>query len=346
MRQVLDNPGSVVTNGRFNFGTYAAPFRQVNPLDADVVAGVPLPRAAKSLRLKEWQAIQIGSPRFFLNVALFNAKLLALVQVKCYERQERRKYLFERKVTPWSFELASSLLDSKAAFEAKDCHVVFHNRLAQDYLRLELSIPAGKDHPPIYGSVTALTRTHQPQVVCIPFAENRGMYSHKGLVPVEGELTIGTEAIVFSPDEAYGLIDDHKGYYPYEMIWDWATGGGHDRQGRLIGFNLTHNQSIDEQHYNENCFWVDGRLHLLPPVSFARHDDRIPELWRIRDSDGLVDLTLTVETDSRVDINALILRSRYRGPFGHFTGRIASHDGEVISADGLFGMGEDFYLRC
>jgi hypothetical protein len=43
---------------------------------------------------------------------------------------------------------------------------------------------------------------------------------------------------------------------------------------------------------------------------------------------------------SRVDLDALIVRSRYSGPFGSVRGTIANHD-----VTGLFGMGEDFYLR-
>src|SRR5690606_19824810 len=135
------------------------------------------------------------------------------------------------------------------------------------------------------------------------------------------------------------------GYYPYRMEWDWVTAGAR-RDGALVGFNLTRNQSIDPARYNENCFWIDGRAHALPPVEFERHDGRHPEQWLIRDREGRVDLRFTVEIDGRVDIDALVVRSDYRGPFGTFAGTLRAEDGTHLDCDGLFGMGEDFDLRC
>ena len=52
----------------------------------------------------------------------------------------------------------------------------------------------------------------------------------------------------------------------------------------------------------------------------------------------------TVPGDVRV--NAVVVDSRYRGPFGRFDGRLEPEGMEPIVIDGWFGMGEDFYLRC
>jgi len=335
----------LVTHGRFNFGRYAHPLENVNPLDADILPGVPLPAFAKNLRLKEWQAFQLGNGRYFINVALFNAKTLALAQVKIYDRKQRTKYLYEKKVAPWSFRLPTSLLDSETSYRSGDCSISFRNLLSEGRIVISLDIAARKHVPRIVGSVTALTDGFDPLVVCIPFAENRGMYSHKGLVPVVGRLMIGTSEVVFANDDGYLLMDDHRGYYPYRMEWDWVTSGAW-RDGALVGFNLTRNQSTDPARYNENCLWIDGEGHPLPPVTFQRHDDRRPEVWTIRDREGQVDLTFAIEIDGRVDINAIVIRSDYRGPFGTFTGTLRADDGAELSCDGMFGMGEDFDLRC
>ena len=37
---------------------------------------------------------------------------------------------------------------------------------------------------------------------------------------------------------------------------------------REVAFNLTENQSTDSERFNENCFWVNGILQVLPPVKF------------------------------------------------------------------------------
>ncbi len=345
-RPLSQTPASLVTDGRFNFGTFTAPFERINPLEADIVPGLRIPRALKALRLKEWQAFQLGSKRAFVMLALFNAKSLALAQVKVYDHERRRKYLYERKLPPWSLRLPDSLLDSETRYHGGDATIAFCNRLGEERIDIHLEIAESKAMPRLCGTVTASTAGCQPMVVCIPFAANRGMYSHKALMPVEGQLLLGDDELRFSLDDGHLLMDDHRGYYPYVMRWDWVTAAGRDAEGRQIGFNLTRNASIDPERYNENGLWVDGRLHRLPPVEFVRRDSQQPEVWTVFDREGRVELRFEVEVPGRVDINALVLRSRYRGPFGSFRGTLVDEAGQRWSADGLFGMGEDFYLRC
>jgi hypothetical protein len=164
------------------------------------------------------------------------------------------------------------------------------------------------------------------------------------MFPVEGSLTIGSDA--HQLDDALALLDDHKGYYPYVMRWDWVTSATY-ADGRALGFNLTRNQCRDPDTFNENCAWIDDRIGRLPAVTFERTLHRQPgERWRIHDRDGRVDLHFEPTVPGDVRVNALIIESRYRGPFGYFTGRLEPEGLPPLSLDGWFGMGEEFWLRC
>jgi len=280
--------------------------------------------------------------------------VLALVQVKLYDRDRQRKILYETKVLPWTLALPATLLDSDVCYQRRDCRVTFRNRLRDGRAEIDFDIPRGFRRPPLSARLTALAGSAQPMVVCQPFGRGRGMYSHKGLMPAEGHLRIGDEEIPFERAESHVLMDDHKGFYPYVMKWDWVTAAGRDDAGRLVGLNLTRNQCIDPESYNENGVWIDGRLHLLPPVRVSREPARrwrLPgrrraETWRIADDAGQVDLRFDVQVGGRVDVNAIVVRSKYRGPFGTFNGRLTAKDGQSLDVKDLFGMGEDFYLRC
>jgi hypothetical protein len=344
---MLSPPAALVDAGRVQFGTFSGAIADVNLIDAQPYA-VPLPRPLRALRLKEWQAVQIVNDRYFVLVALFNAKLLALAQVKVYDRERKRKFMFERKLPGWALSSPRSLLDSHMRWSDRSASIGFRNALAEDRITLDLDIPASADMPALAGCLVADARGCEPEVVSIPFAKNRGMYSHKGCLAVTGELRLGDEHIEFGPADSVLLIDDHKGYYPWVMRWDWVTGGGVDAEGRRIGFNLTRNDSSDPDRYNENCLWIDGRAHLLPPVRFTRRPELSPELWEVRDADGgsEVEVDLVIELDGHVRVNAVIAESRYRGPFGQVRGGIRGPSGERVVLDGMFGMGEDFYLRC
>ena len=333
----------LVTRGRFNFGRYDAPFALINPLDAQPFA-LPVPSVVRDLRLKEWQAFQFANERYYTNIALFNTKALALVQVKVFDRQERKKYLFEKRVPPWSFRAPSQLLDSAMRYDGDGCHVMFENRLANGYIDIEFDTPVTSDCPALSGRVRALYEGHTPLVVAIPFGENRGMYSHKGLAPIEGELSIGSQRITYSPQDSYVTMDDHRGYYDYVMRWDWLTSGRFDN-GTLFGFNLTHNASIDPSRFNENALWIDGIIHELPPIEFTHTFRDKQEVWEIRDASGRVEVDFEVEVPGRVDINALVMHSKYRGPFGSCRGHLVDENGRAHRVDGMFGMAEQFYLR-
>lgn len=354
MRELQTPPSRLVVDGRLQHGTYQAPFRQTNALDAEIVAPWRWPEPVRRWRLKEWQALQLGNDRLFGMVALFDAKVLALVQVKLYDRVTRRKMLYEAKVAPWTLQLSSTLLDSEVAHRQRGQRVAFRNRLRDGRVTVELELDRGLRRPALAGRLTGWADGVRPMVTCQPFGGGRGMYSHKALLPAEGWLDVGGERIVFGRADSHVLLDDHKGFYPYVMRWDWVTAAGRDPAGRLVGFNLTRNQCVEPDRYGENGFWIDGELHLLPPVRFTRLPKRRfgrgardgTGEWRIRDQRGQVDLRFDATVGGRVDVNALLIRSRYRGPFGTFRGRLVADDGEVLDVEDLFGMGEDFYLRC
>ena len=78
----------------------------------------------------------------------------------------------------------------------------------------------------------------------------------------------------------------------------------------------------------DSGFW-EGPVRLLPGNALA-----------------LAELRFRVESEGRIDINAVVIRSRYSGPFGVFDGVLRPEGVEEVRVDGLFGMGEDFYLRC
>lgn len=344
MRPIRKDTEQIVDpQGYVKFGQFDRPFANINLLDADAFLPLPSPRIFRRLRLKEWQAFQISHPNYFLNLALFDAKAMGLVQAKIFDKRAGQKYLFERFVPSWQLQPPTTLLDSTYSWQNRDTRLSFRNLLREDRIFIDFELPRTASSPAIEGRLVADTNGRTPMVVSIPFSQNRGMYSHKCLVPLRGLLNVGGEVSHFDGDGCM-LIDDHKGYYPRLMRWDWLTSGMF-REGSLIGFNLTKNASTDPKLYNENGFWKDGALHQLPPVVFRRERNEGREIWHIEDADGLVDLRFLVEVDGRVDMNLGIVESRYRGPFGSFEGKLESYDGEELICDGMFGMGEDFHLK-
>ncbi len=347
LRSILPTPPNLVSEGRFALGTYKAPFRRVNPLDARLGALLPWPRWLKNWRLKEWEHFALVNDQYYLSVALFNAKSLGLAQVCIYSREDGTIHFHERRFPPWSLGLPPNILESQAVYRSPGFSLEFRNAINTGYIGIDIAIAASRELPPVAGRFRCLEPpdSSEPIVVCLPLPNQGAMYSHKFTCPIEGSMTLDGKHVDFLPQRSYGLIDIHQGYYPLVMKWHWATGGSREPDGRLIGFNLTDNQVEDQHAYNENCVWRDGRLSLLPPVSFEFDDRDHRKPWVICDREGMVELTFEPEVVRTIDVNALLIENRYRAPFGAFHGRLRTAEGDEIRVDGSFGMCEDFYLR-
>jgi hypothetical protein len=345
-RELLQVPESLVTGGKFNFGTFNGQFQRVNPLDAERPLGIWLPRPLLNLRLKEWQAFQLGNSRWFMLAVLYNAKVSALAQFIAYDKERKKKYLFEKVLPSWKITVPDSLWDARQSYRDQDCLIELVSQLGKGRFYINVQVHGYKGLPDIAAHFEAFHDDGlvEPIVVSIPFGKNRGIYSHKCLMPMQGSLSIGDEKAEFLRQESFAIIDDHKGFYPYVMKYDWVTAAGFNDRGQLIGFNLTDNQSIDPEKFNENCLWLDGRLELLPPVKFNRPDGVEGE-WLIRDQYGMVDLVFKPVTMGMINMNFLILKVKYRGPFGYCNGFIKDRAGNKVMLNQYFGMGEEKYIR-
>ncbi|MBN1374935.1 MAG: DUF2804 domain-containing protein [Dehalococcoidia bacterium] len=345
-RELLAAPDSLVEDGQFHFGTFKNQFRQVNPLDAKIPLGCWLPRPLLAFRLKEWQAFQMGNDRWFVLAVLYNAKVSALAQFVAYDRLNKRRYIFEKILPSWKVKVPDNIWSASQLYRDRQSLIEIVSHLGKGRFYINVKVDGNSVSPAMEAHFEAFHDDGQvgPVVVSIPFGRNRGMYSHKCLMPMQGSMHIGDERAVFLRSRSFAVIDDHKGFYPYVMKYDWLTAAAYDEQKRLIGFNLTDNQSLDPEKYNENCLWINGKLDLLPAVKFTRsHGDEGD--WAVRDSYGMVDLVFKPEVMGEINMNMLALKVRYRGPFGYCNGTITAASGERVEINDYFGMGEDKYIR-
>ena len=98
-----------------------------------------------------------------------------------------------------------------------------------------------------------MDRISKPSIVSIPFpnSNNRTLYTQKDFFKIKGKLIINGEEMLTDEDST-AIIDDHRGFYPRRAFYDWVTTlGKYEINGKkqYFAFNLTHNQSIDEESY-------------------------------------------------------------------------------------------------
>jgi hypothetical protein len=128
----------------------------------------------------------------------------------------------------------------------------------------------------------------------------------QGDVPAAGRVRVGEREWAL---DGVAFIDDSAGYHARQTAWRWSAGLGRGVDGERLAWNLVEGVH-DGADVSERTVWVDGEPRAVDPVAFA------PDLSRVGD------LRFS-EWASRVDdTNRVLLRSRYRQPFGSFEGTL------------------------
>jgi hypothetical protein len=138
-------------------------------------------------------------------------------------------------------------------------------------------------------------------------------------VAVRGRLSLKGREWTIAGDD--GFVDDSAGYHARETRWRWSAGLGWGEGGERVAWNLVEGVH-DAPEASERTVWVDGEPREVGPQPFAR------------DLSAVGGLRFT-EWSVRVhDTNRLVVRSRYRQPFGTFAGELPGGP-RLVSGQGV-----------
>jgi hypothetical protein len=136
-------------------------------------------------------------------------------------------------------------------------------------------------------------------------------------VPVRGAVRLDGRTLEI---DARGVVDVSAGYHPRHTQWKWSAGVGRTDDGRSVGWNLVTGVH-DSPEASERTIWVDGEPREVAPVEFAGGLGAI-RFGAAPNGAGAPELRFT-EWCAREDrTNLLLMRSRYRQPFGAFEGEL------------------------
>jgi hypothetical protein len=157
----------------------------------------------------------------------------------------------------------------------------------------------------------------RPDVIDVSFGEGPGVevvsphgrsyiWTRKQAgVAVSGRVRVaGREFHIAGP---LGFIDDSAGYHARRTAWRWSAGIGRASDGRAVAWNFVDGVH-DAARASERTVWVDGEPREVEPQAFAADLSAVGGLrfseWSAREEHR----------------NLLVLHSRYRQPFGSFSG--------------------------
>ncbi|MFL5865458.1 MAG: DUF2804 domain-containing protein [Solirubrobacteraceae bacterium] len=150
------------------------------------------------------------------------------------------------------------------------------------------------------------TETGGVEAIC-PAGAAYAWTRKQGGIPVAGELRLGDGRV--RRIEGCAVVDDTAGYYPRRTSWRWSAGVGTAVDGQAVAWNLVEGIN-DPVRDSERTVWVGTKPREVPPVAIAR------------DLSAIGALRFAAEAVREHNQNLLVVRSRYRQPFGTFSGTL------------------------
>lgn len=333
-------PQNAVTNGVSVFGCFDGPIANVNIDETSRPLGMPLPRFFLNSRIKEWEAYEVSFDEGFICGAIYDFGEAVFNVLIFYDKKTggvsaNQIYSYPRKC------VANTLFRSTNHLVTGDFEATIENHFEDGTVLIKADYAPRSSKKISMSTDLRFTRCADPGVTIMPLGENRPLYTLKGFFRAEGSIKIGGRTFTMN-ERSTGIIDDHKGYYPRNAHYDWVTAMG-VKDGSPLGINLCKNQALDPVRYSENILWLDGKLHLLPPVEFVH---LVGDKWHVFDpAHGAVDLTFDISGHYRTNMGVSFIGAKYDAPFGQIKGFALDNSGNKINLDGLLAMGEDIYYN-
>ncbi len=347
-------PNSIVENGKVHFGTFDAPFKNLNLLDAHKPCGPRMPDSMKRSRLTEWEAFEVQMDEGALVSAVYIMGPLAFNIFVWYDKKTKKISAWRNFVFPASKgKVASQLVDDYCYLATKNSEY----RINNDFLNGKANAKGyAKSKKGTFEIDIQFERISPLANGVMPLAKDKDgnfknpLYSEKDFFKATGSITVNGNRYETN-ERSVGIIDDHKGYYPFKAHYDWLTTMGTidvDGEMKYFAFNLTRNQSVDQENYNENVIWFEDKSFPMPPVVFKHKDDKKKaKEWRIVDEkeEGIVDVKFEIKDVYYMPIHLGLVDVYYALPYGIISGYVTDTEGKKYVVDGMTGIGEDKATR-
>ena len=335
------NEGSLIgIDGRPRFGIYSGPLTSLN---LDNFRPYGMKDSASSTkgwifkyRIKRWEYLGICNNDIIFGIAVVRLGYMCNLFAYLFDRRSARISEYNV-ITPGggaaTFEGTS--LTGEITFESGKTAV----RMTSDSetITVEGSIKSEL-------SVSLSFRKYREPLVCLTRVSLKGFsYTHKEAgIPVRGTIRHKGVSWDIQEEQSFGVRDYTLGYLARQTFWNWASGGGMDKEGNRIGFNLV--QGVNETGFTENAFWVNGRVVKTDVVDFRYDDLDLLKPWHIESNDGRVRLQFLPEGKRSANIHAGLIVSKFHQPFGRFEGTLRDGD-QVCELQNVSGFTEEHYAK-
>jgi hypothetical protein len=327
-------------DGRPRFGIYGRPLASLNLEDFrphGAKERVSLTRKwILNYRIKRWEYLGLCNNDLIFGIAVVRLGYMCNLFAYLFDRRNSRISQYDI-LTPGG---------GAAVFKGTSLTGEIHFKSGKTTVRMMSDPETITFEGSIKGELSvhlSFQKVEEP-LICLTRVGLKGFnYTHKEAgLSVRG--TIGHKDVSWGIEEeqSFGVRDYTLGYLARQTFWNWASGGGRDKEGNRIGFNLV--QGVNETGFTENAFWVNGRLVKTDVVNFQYDDLDLLKPWKIESNDGRVRLRFLPAGKRSANINAGLIVSKFNQPFGRFEGILLNGD-QLWELQNVSGFTEEHYAK-
>jgi len=327
-------------DGRPSFGIYSGPLTFLNIDDFRPYGAKDVTSSTKSwilkYRIKRWEYLGVCNNDIIFGIAVVSLGYMCNLFA----------YLFDRRSAGISEYNILTPGGGAAIFEGTSLTggITFKSGKTEVYMRSDPETITVDGSIKGELSVSLSFHKYRGPIVCLTRVGLKGFnYTHKESgIPVRGTIRHKGVSWNIQEEQSFGALDFTLGYLARQTFWNWASGGGMDKEGNRIGFNLV--QGVNETGFTENVFWVNGRLVKTDVVDFRYDDLDILKPWQIESNDGRVRLRFLSEGKRSANIHVGLIVSKFHQPFGRFEGTLRNGD-QVCELQNVAGFTEEHYAK-
>ncbi len=279
-------------------------------------------------------------------IELFDAGYFSFMETTLWNRKTNHRIAYRRIIPPGFMRIPAEFGNSVTACRSRRRYTRIHARLQRRLIHADFDFLGSSARPPCEGrfemNLAAPGSSDLSSV--LPYrVRRRCLASYQVTAPLHGWIGTGFDDHHIHEDDGVGYFDVRKAYFSLRTKMSMVIGLGRV-SGRIVSFQLGKSVNREDDRYNDNVLFVDGRAWPLPPVIITRPYG-ITGNWVIQDTESMVDLVFSPVSDSSRRLSAFVVRTDYHTVYGTFDGVLLTGDGERIILKGYPGIGKKILLR-
>jgi hypothetical protein len=333
---------SIIVDKKPNFGLWKGEIENADPRE---YRRGKISDAWLGAREKRWQYVGLFTEEFIVGIAVVHASYLG--NVFCYVYDKQSDLLWEQERTsPAGFGIRVDRNVSKGVVSYltdTEC-IRFDNDIPLSKRMVDVRLHSEGRDVDIRVEILDSFQDSTPLQVVTPTQDGDFTFTHKSTaLPILGSIRLGNKRYELTPENDFAVIDFTFGFPSRDTFWNWASFAGRSKCGQRVGLNLV--DPIFDPQYNENAFWVDGKLIKVNKAIFEYDKDDVLKPWKIRTEDSLVDLTFVPKRKREQSIDYKVLSSQFQQPFGHYSGVLTIPGIGKVIIDNVSGVVEEHHAR-